>query len=357
MEEFKNLNECLVCGYDDLITHCDLGMQPLVNNLKDSPEQEERKFPILVNACRVCSHKQLSIAVDPKLMFSNYLYQTGASQSHRAFFLEFASSIDPGDAILDIGCNDGTMLEVFAQICEAQRIGVEPAQNLFIQARNKGSYIINDFFPTNELNGMEFDCITAFNVFAHNSDPHTFLKEMVKLLALNGRIYILTTRDDIGSFYHEHVSYFTPRSMMVLAEKCGLQMNSFKEVSMHGNSYLFELSKPDVVNHLLMGVALKINIKHSNNVVAYGASANGIVFLNHFDIRPEYVIDDNPLKQGKFIPGVNVPIYDNKHLAEDVRDLNIVILAYHLFDEIVNKIKVLRPNAKDKFIHPFEGVK
>lgn len=365
MSDFKELGECLVCGYDDLITHCDLGMQPLVNNLKDTADAPEQQFPILVNVCPRCTHKQLSIAVDPKLMFTNYLYQTGTSESHKKFFWDFSVLLENQGMrgkLLDIGCNDGSLLAEFKLTPEWKCTGIEPAKNLANIAAAKGISVINDFFPSEALISCNFNVITAFNVFAHNSDPHTFLKEMAKLLYIGGRIYILTTRDSMDSFYHEHVSYFTPRSMMTLAEKCGLIMNSFKEVSMHGNSYLFELSRPFGETTGMKAARewneindYKKNIKNPLPTVGYGASANGIVLMNHFKFAPEYVIDDNPLKQGKFIPGVNVPIWSSSLLASDGRDLRIIIFAYHLFDEITAKIKAQRPGRNDKFIHPLRG--
>ncbi len=82
--------------------------------------------------------------------------------------------------------------------------------------------------------------------------------------------------------------------------------------------------------------------------VAYGASASEIVLFNHLKIKPEYVVDDNTLKQGKFIPGINSPIVSCETLKNDYRDLTIIV-AHNLFDEIVTKIKNLRPNQKDTF--------
>lgn len=360
MTEYKNLDICLVCGADDLIVHCDLGMQPLANNLKNSPLEEDQKFPIVVNVCPKCTHKQLSISVDRNMLFSSYLYKTGVSKKHLEFFVSFAKFTNmyfgnkSGHSILDIGCNDGSLLECF-KILKWVVVGIEPCKDLAIEASiEKDIAILSDFFPTKEPMGP-FDCITAFNVFAHNNDPMTFLCEMSKLLKEDGRIYILTTRAFLDNFYHEHISYFTPLSMIRLADQCGLSVTNFKEVSMHGKSYLFELAKVKKESELNKEVLGNL-IRNDRPVIGYGASANGTVILNYLNIAPEYVIDDNPLKQGKFIPGVNVPIYNNNHLVFDKRDLNIIILAYHLFDEISAKIKELRPKAKDIFIHPIKGV-
>ena len=85
----KELKECLACGNKDLKVYCDMGLMPLVNNLKESPEEIEHIFPLLVNECPLCTHKQLSVSVDRGLMFNDYLYQTGTSASHIDFFMDF----------------------------------------------------------------------------------------------------------------------------------------------------------------------------------------------------------------------------------------------------------------------------
>lgn len=357
MEEFKQLTECLVCGSENLVEFSNLGLQPLVNNLKNTPDEADKKFPLIVNLCTHCTHKQLSIAVDRKLLFSDYLYRTGTSDSHIKFFEKFADIIGFPKCwtrILDIGCNDGSMLKIFKDK-GWQCFGIEPATQLASEAMMKGLHVTCDFFPTSHAFNKKFHCITAFNVLAHNSDPSFFLEEMVKLLEPNGKIYVLTTPARMDNFYHEHISYFTPRSMMALAAHCGLTMTSFKEVSMHGISYIFELTKREEQLSPDLSEA-KFLSNRFGGVVGYGASAACGVLLNYFNFRPEYIIDDNELKQGKYIPGVDVPVFNSQHIAADERNLAIIIFAYHLFDDIVSKIKLLRPNAKDTFIHPIKGV-
>ena len=338
----KHLKECLVCG-NTLKVYCDLGEMPLVNNLKESPEQEDIKYPLVVMECS-CTHKQLSVAVDRGLLFKDYLYQTGASASHIEYFMDFAWKIDlPRGNILDIGCNDGSLLSEF-KARDWKCLGIEPSKELCnICKQVEGIKVVNDYFPSIKIRG-KFDIITAFNVFAHNDNPRLFLEEMGKLLKPEGRIYILTTPARLDNFYHEHISYFTPQSMMVLASKCGLDVVSFKTVSMHGESYLFEVAKKkEIVKLEYVGISRS---KIDTHCVAYGASASETVLFNHFQIKPEYVVEDNPLKQGKFIPGINSPIVSAEHIAKDPRNLSIIV-CHNLANEITEKIKKLRPNKKD----------
>lgn len=356
MSDYKKITKCLVCENNDLYEVIDLGFQPLVNNLKYSTDEIEMKGKIVVNECYNCSHRQLSIAIDQKLLFSEYLYQTGTSQTHLDFFKNFADRIGVPkcwNRILDIGCNDGSMLKFFKDL-GWQAYGVEPATRLAAEAVTKGLHITCDFFPTTHAFNEKFHCITAFNVFAHNDDPKEFLKSMVDLLHDNGAIYILTTPAALDNYYHEHISYFTPKSMAYLADECDLDLERVEKVSMHGGSHLFKLVKQK--QEPMPNPVLKdLGIFH-NPVVGYGAAAGGIVLLNYLNLHPEYVIDDNELKQGKFIPGVNVPIFSNEKLFNDERDLTIIILAHHLAAEIMEKIKSHRNNKNDTFIHPIEGV-
>lgn len=341
------LKNCLVCGNPELKEIYNLGLQPLINNLKTTPNSEELKFPIVVNSCPKCTHQQLSIAVDPELLFKNYLYTTGTSESHIEYFRQFAVMVK-GRSVLDIGCNDGSLLKCFQKIgCHV--LGIDPAKNFEVD----GIDIIKDFFPSKQIKSRKFDIITAFNVFAHNSNPREFLSAVAGHLTEKGRIYIQTTITNLGCFYHEHVSYFNPLSMFNLADQCGLECKSFKIVSMHKESYLFELAKKKEI--FVPDKDFYVKNKFKNPMVGYGSAASGMVLVNYFNLELEYVIDDNPLKQGKYIPGTNIPIYNSTGITRDYRDLTIFILAYNLFDEIVGKIKELRPFNKDIFIHPLTG--
>jgi hypothetical protein len=337
------IKRCLVCNNPRLAHFFDLGVQPLANNLKKKPSDKDKFYPVDVMFCPICSHKQLSISVDPEKLFSNYLYKSGISLKHIEFFNKFADSVRGvvGNKSLDIGSNDGVLMN-----CLHNRgwdvMGVEPSDNFKPTHDDK---VIRDFFPTKVVLKDKFDLITAFNVFGHNDDPRAFLEEMKRLLNPNGRIFILTTQSSLSNYYHEHISYFTPQSMMILCGFCDLQVRSFRETDMHDNSLLFEISFPETHKDVA-------KIEQTKNMVGYGASAGATVLLNYFGLKLDYVVDDNTLKQGKYIPGVNVPICSAEYLQSDDRDLDIVILAHNLFDEIVASIKKLRPDHNDVFIHP-----
>lgn len=344
---FKRLDICVVCG-GLLKEYLDMGEIPLANNLKENPSEEDVKYPLFVNECIVCTHKQLSVAVEPDILFSNYLYQTGTSQSHLEFFKRITKviSLRGVGSVLDIGCNDGSLLRCFKDL-GWEVMGIEPCKNF---KYDEGITVLNGYFPRKF--DRNFDVITAFNVFAHNSDPRDFLRHMANLLKPNGMIFIITTPASLFNFYHEHISYFTPMSMSILANECELDIDSIVTSPMHGKSYLFELSrKKDVI---IQSKDTLNNLTYP--AVGYGASAGATVLLNYYGLNLEYIVDDSPTKQGKYVPGVNIPICDSKRLELDPRNLTIVITAFNLFEELKNKITKLRPNAKDTFINPLKGV-
>ncbi len=168
----KELKKCLVCNYGSLEQYCDLGKQPLVNNLMKTPGDVE-KYPLVVNHCPMCTNKQLSLAVDPDLLFKDYLYQTGISESHKKYFEEFAQELTKESywgSILDIGCNDAIMLKYFKNR-GWDVLGIDPGENFPFT----NVMVIKDFFPSEKLNLKTFDVITAFNVFAHNDNPKKVL--------------------------------------------------------------------------------------------------------------------------------------------------------------------------------------
>ena len=170
---------CLACGGKDLRTILDLGNQPLANNYHANIEQEE--FSLKLNLCTTCYHLQLSYIVNPDLMFKNYLYVSGTSQTLKDYFEFFAHKTleynNTAKTVLDIACNDGTQLDFYKKL-GLETFGIDPAKNLHETAVSKGHTIVCDYFNTTTVpcfEGRTFDIITAQNVFAHTKYTVDFL--------------------------------------------------------------------------------------------------------------------------------------------------------------------------------------
>ena len=383
---------CLACGSSNLEMYCDLGLQPPANNLKNSEEETDVLFPLSVNYCKDCYHSQLSFSVDRDILYKHYLYVSGTSKTLRDEFNLVAnmivqeSNIENG-SILDIACNDGTFLKEFSKL-GWKAYGIDPAQNIVNAINDSDLNVKCDYFPVDPF-GIKFDVITCFNVLAHIPNPLDFLEGCKKLITPHGKIYVQTSQRDMvknGEFdtiYHEHHSFFSISSMKALCKRAGLVLEDVRERPVHGKSYLFVISdNPNVLsdNHINMLIEqeryttvdstykdftskvttnkkrlLDIINTSEHKVVGYGAAAKGVVMSNYIGTKIAYIVDENPLKIGKIIGGVNIPIVSTNKLLEEKEDLTIIVYAWNFYDEVFNKIKQLRPYNNDVIVRSLEN--
>ena len=401
MEDAKQLNECLCCGSERLKLVLDLNEQPLANSYKKTAEEEEPYFPLCLNICEACTHLQLSHAVNPDLLFKNYLYVSGTSQTLRDYFDWFAKRTleyfeTPPTTVLDIACNDGSQLNSFKTL-GLKTYGIDPAENLH-ELSNANHEVVCDYFKEKYVyhyKMKQLDIITAQNVFAHNDYPLDFLLQCKEIMHDKSRLFIQTSQADMiknnefDTIYHEHLSFFNSSSMSALASRAGLHIIDIQKTPIHGNSYVFVMGKnpgarPSVQHqldqereqglqdmntylayaegcHTVVG-DLNDTIAHYRElgyvVVGYGAAAKGMTLLNFGQTSLDYIIDDNPLKQGLYTPGMNIPIV-SIDLLEELRERQIafVPLAWNFFKEIKGKIKANRDVASDVFIKYFPTIK
>jgi hypothetical protein len=399
--DVTQLNECVACGCSKLKLVLDLGKQPLANSFKLKQEDVQEEYPLAINRCEECFHVQLTHSVDPKLMFEDYLYVSGTAKTMHEHFKDFAAMVKKDSScphtptVLDVGCNDGTQLDYFKEI-GFTTYGVDPAANLHTESSKKHT-IWCDWFNKGfiEVNGEnKFDVITAQNVFAHGPNPLEFLQTAKELLTDDGVLYIQTSQanmiknNEFDTIYHEHISFFNTLSMMRLCVRAGLCLYDVEYMPIHGTSYIFKISKQfrsgnvyniisqenadgiytpqtyvnyaqrcdDIVEALKWEVANYTRSEVGWLGVGYGAPAKGMTLLNYSGLKLDFIIDDNPLKQGRFTPGSSIPIYPASKLDEYQDALCFVPLAWNFFDEIVDKIKKRRNNPWDRFITYFPKV-
>ena len=403
-ENVIELKECLACGSNNLKLTLDLNKQPLANSFKKNIDEKQEEFPLAVNHCKDCFHVQLTHAVNPDLMFKDYLYVSGTSQTMNDHFEWFARyskeyfealSKEFLDTVLDIGCNDGSQLNYFISDT-IETYGVDPAENLASTSRAKGHDIYVGYFDESFVKaaGM-YDIIIAQNVFAHNYDPLTFLNNAKNVMARDSLLFIQTSQADMiknnefDTIYHEHISFYNINSMNELCKRAGLNLIDVTKCPLHGNSYIFVISKyasrPANIENLIdmerkVGLlteekykeyALKcqgvvddllssLNSSEADGyiLVGYGAAAKGMTLLNYAKIRLDYIIDDNPLKQNRYTPGMSIPIVSSDILTKFHENEKIIFipLAWNFFSEIKSKIKAKRDNKNDLFLKYFPEV-
>ena len=400
MQDAKELNECLCCGSEKLKLVLDLNEQPLANSFKKTAEEDEPTFPLRLNICEECTHLQLSHAVNPDLLFKNYLYVSGTSQTLRDYFDWFAKRTleyfeMPPQTVLDIACNDGSQLNSFKAL-GLKTYGVDPAENLHVLS-NANHEVVCDYFKEKYVyhyKNKNLDIITAQNVFAHNDYPLDFLLQCKEIMHDKSRLFIQTSQADMiknnefDTIYHEHLSFFNSSSMTALAARAGLHIIDIQKTPIHGNSYLFVMAKTpgarpsvqlqsdqerqqglqDMNTYLAYADHCHTIIDDLNStldhyrglgykLVGYGAAAKGNTLLNFGKTKLDMIIDDNPMKQGLYSPGMSIPVLAIDAL-DSLSDIKVafVPLAWNFFKEISSKIKTKRDQEGDVFIKYFPVV-
>jgi 2-polyprenyl-3-methyl-5-hydroxy-6-metoxy-1,4-benzoquinol methylase len=387
MANYSVVNECRCCGSSNLIPTLDLGDQPLANSFHKENEQLE-SFPLKLMTCPYCFHNQLSIVVNPDLMFKNYLYVSGTSETLKQYFKEFAWMIkrDNPEAkkVLDIACNDCTQLDALRQV-GFDTYGVDPAQNLFPIAKQKNHKVVCDYWGMDSAKALNetFDVIVAQNVFAHTHNILDFLLACKAVLNDNGRIYIQTSQSEMfinGEFdtiYHEHLSFFNIKSMCAILGQAGLCLQHVFKTSIHGSSYVFVIGNSFDIEHVKalldkeekegrysldfykrfadkatkvvqdLQFSIREFRKTGNKVIGYGAAAKANTVLNFAKVKLDYIVDDNPLKTGLFTPGMNIPVVAPNILKSSALGQNIVVipLAWNFFNEIQAKVLSINPRV------------
>ena len=355
----------------------------MANDFRPTCTEHEDVYPLAVVICPTCHHVQLDYFIDPDLMFKHYLYVSGTSDTYKNYLEWFAgfTGAGRGSRVLDVGCNDGTQLDMFKK-CGAETWGVDPAENLHPLSSARHNVHLG-YFDSKYDPGVTFDIINAQNVFAHNRDPLGFLVNCKRLMHDASRVYIQTSQADMvpnGEFdtiYHEHINFFNTLSFKKLVERAGLTLLDVRKTKIHGTSYMFVIGKTgtadDSVEHHLameeqrglqddafyekwasncMALAEKVRSELDGKyVVAYGAAAKGNTFLNFVKVKPVVIVDDNPLKQGRFSPGVRSPVVSRDWIETIPKDhvVTFLPLAWNLFDEIKSNIQKIRDEPQDVY--------
>lgn len=379
-----NLSECLCCSSGDLEIVVDFGDQPLVNNLLISKSQFYNTFPLGLNYCKNCTHLQLSHFVNPDLIFKNYVYVSGTSSTLKDYFSWFANRVtfssNSALNILDIACNDGSQLDVFKSLGH-NTYGIDPAENLF-PLSSQNHKIVCDYLNYEAISsfGISFDIIVAQNVFAHVYNPQDFLSLCSKFLTKNGCIYVQTSqakmleKGQFDTIYHEHISFFSQKSMNKLVSRIGsLKIDEYFSNPIHGESHVFKIINikndsplfvPEEVSYLYVEdfrnsiylskkfILDKLSYYKNKKIVVYGAAAKSIIYLNVFGIFIDEIVDDNPLKQGLFVPGVKSKVVPLEYFESYESTIVWLILAWNFSEEITTRIKKMRPEIDDVILVP-----
>ena len=378
-------NECRVCESKNLLTILNLNNQPPPNRLDDL-FWELLNVPLKLNLCINCYHLQLESVLNPIILYKNYSYLSGTSNTMKIYFKNFVKSLNVmNKKVLDIACNDCALLDCFKEF-NNDTYGIDPAENIVKNINNHKIYC--GFFNKDAVNyfKIKFDIITAFNVFAHVDDIYDFLNNLYLISNDKTDIYIQTSQcnmiqnNEFDTIYHEHLSFFNINSMKYCLNKLNFILYDIKIANVHGSSYLFYIKQKtnfkelENVNNRLMyenntgiykldtyfnysdniykwKIELINLLKNKNKLVGVGASAKGITILNFIkdellnnNIIIEYIIDENKLKIGKRINSIKIDICDFNKIKEIDDTIYFILFAWNFKDELIDKINKIRNN-------------
>jgi SAM-dependent methyltransferase len=381
-----------------------LGPTALANSFLSSLDEfaREASYPLDVYFCRSCSLVQLLDVIDPEVLFRNYIYVSGTSDTMAAHYEEYAAAVigmlrlTADDLVAEVASNDGSLLRRFAQR-GIRVLGVEPASNIARIAAETGVPTVNAFFNFRAAQSIQrkhgfAKAVLANNVLAHVDETRDFLLGCRRLLAPGGLAVIevpylgdLLDRLEYDTIYHEHLCYFSVTALMRLCEEAGLAVVRIDRVPVHGGSLRVyasadrkehspavralasgeerlgftgierfqELARAVEANRRALVSLLERLHGEGRSLAGYGAPAKGNTLLNYCGIGPRLVpftVDKNPLKVGKFTPGMHIPVLPVSELLARRPDYTL-ILAWNFASEILEQQSEYRARG-GRFIVP-----
>lgn len=381
---YKTYEHCRISGSTNLVPFFKLNTALAGAFLKSPKEFEtEQKFPLTVSFCPDSGLVQVNEVISGDVLFKNYFYKTGAIGTLVTHFQGLAKKIAgmKPKSVLEIGCNDFTMLKNLVGKVEYIH-GVDPSD---VADKNlpEGILLSNTFFNeewAKHHNKPKFDVISASNCFAHIEDIDSVTRGIRRVLNKKGVAIIevhwlgsLIKNLQFPFIYHEHMYYYSLQSMSYLLEKHGLEVVDIEKIDVHGGSIRFfvghkgvrlksqrvrELAKEEFEMGLhktetyldfqkkveKLGKELKRELQairsNGQTVCGYGASGQANTLMAFWNITREdlpYIVDDSPLKIGCFTPNNHIPIVKRDYLRLDKPEY-VLCLAYTFYEEIRAKL-------------------
>jgi len=374
----------------------------------DALDRPQAEYPMTLVMCERCGLAQLPDVVDPEVLYRDYIYNTSISLGLVRHFDQYAESViarvgAPAESlVVDIGSNDGTLLRAFKS--RGMRVlGVDPAREVARKATAAGLQTANAFFDAALAGDLRRDhgpaaIVTANNVFANVDDLHDFMEGVRRLLAPDG-VFVFETgyfpdlvrHSIIDNIYQEHLSYYSVKPLQRFFPRHGMQLAAVEHeptkggsirgfVQLAGNSSrlsqgglaalaeretLDGIDRPERLRHFsdrigaLRGslVTLVGDLRSQGRALAgYGASVGVTTLLYYFDLGNQlsFLVDDNPVRHGRFTPGHHIPVLAPDALY-DRRPDDVLLLAWRYAEPIMSRHAAYR-QAGGRFILPLPEI-
>jgi SAM-dependent methyltransferase len=401
---------CILCGSSEVEPFLDLGATALANKFLTASElsRPEPSFPLVVGFCHGCGHVQLTQRVPPSVMFEDYLYVSSASDTLKRHLYELSDvvaarrTLGPQDLVVDVGCNDGTLLKGFRR--HGPRVlGVDPAKNLAERFDDPEIERHTGFFDSGSARAIRAlfgtaAVVTATNTFPHIPELEDFVHGLQLVLAPGGVFVIeahyladLLEQGAFDTIYHEHVSYWALRPMTRLFEAHGMRVVDVERLPIHHGQLRAFVQRdgegavqPSVGEALDAESAMGIDRidtyrrfaenarrlrdelgrvlselrAEGNRVAGYGAPAKSNTLLSFLRLGPrqlDYIADRSPLKQGLYTPGAHIPVVAPERLLEDQPEY-VLLLAWNFADEVIEQQAEYRARG-GRFLVPVPEVR
>lgn len=390
---------CRFCNQPLTEGFVDLQNSPASNSFlsKEQLNETEAYFPLNIFVCGSCHLVQIDEYKDAQEIFdSEYVYFSSYSKSWLAHAKHYCDMMtdrfgfNANSQVIEIASNDGYLLQYFLEK-GIPVLGVEPTANTAAVAKEKGIDSIIKYFgvaTAEEMlkNGQKADLLLGNNVLAHVPDINDFVGGMKLVLKEDGvitmefpHLYQLVKYNQFDTIYHEHFSYLSFTTVSKIFEAAGLEMIDVQELPTHGGSLrIFAKHKGNSTHARTQNVddllkkeddagmnsmdyyrgfqtacetiktdflSFLIDAKKAGSKVAgYGAAAKGNTLLNYCGVKKDmisYVVDANPHKQNKYLPGSHIPVVNEDVLKSDQPEF-VIIFPWNLKEEIMNQLSYIR---------------
>ena len=396
----KKINHCLLCKNKKIKEIFSLGNLFVSNFVKKKDIKKGIKAPLKLFFCSNCSLIQLSHIAPQEIMYKRfYWYRSGVTKTMKEGLknifqesLKYAK-LQSKDVVVDIGANDGTLLSYYKKK-KFITIGCEPAKNLQKLLKKNCNFRIDDFWNQNNLNKILLNknlkkpkIITAIGMFYDLEEPNKFIKDAADSLDKDG-IFIsqlmclksMIEKNDLGNICHEHIEFYSLKSIKFLFEKNGLEIFKIEKNDINGGSYRIycrkfrkgsiKLPKENVMK-LMKGFIsrvknnkkitinfIKKKIKKNKKIFLYGASTKGNTVLQYYGLNNKiipFAAERSPEKWGKYTVGTGIKIISEK-MARKLNPDYFFVTPWGFIKEFAKREKRWLKNG-GLFILPFPKFK